>query len=183
MAHNLFYSEKSSVAQRRKSNFWTELVSVQHKPSTKKDALIHSLSMVFHRCFPEFHDGYEKFQIYSSYRTTRSLLDFSLNLLYIFYAKYWRSWQHDKLATKFIIRSMSLPIFSDRQDTWLQRFFMLLATYNLLLPYNFSISLARSFFFIALIVPNNNSKILVKFSAIMISQVHIEKIKISLEPQ
>ena len=58
---------------------------------------------------------------------------------------------------------------------------MLLSTTTF--PFNFSVLLIRSFFFIALISSNDNSKRFVALSAIMINQAHVEELKISLEHQ
>ena len=46
----------------------------------------------------------------------------------------------------FLFDSISFARFSDKRDTWSQRFLMLLSTITF--PFNFSILLTRSFFFI-----------------------------------
>ena len=86
-----------------------------------------------------------------------------------------------KWLLSFSFDSISFARFFDKWDTWSKKFLMLLSTISF--PFNFSVLLTGSFFFIALIVLNDNSKTFAVFSAITINQVHVEELKISQEHQ
>ena len=81
----------------------------------------------------------------------------------------------------FSFDSLSFARFSDKQDTWSQKVFNVIVNYNF--PFNFSILLTRSCFFIALISLNDNSKRFAVLLAITINKVLVEESKISLEHQ
>ena len=120
-------------------------------------------------------------------RDTRDFNFISPIILLIFYLTFSNSVTLSTFFTtrnrrlSFSFGSISFARFSDKRNTWSQKFLMLLSIITF--PFQFLILLARSYFFIALISSNDNSKRFVVLSAITINQVHVEQLKISLEHQ